>query len=46
MAAATMRIRPSVSNPNWVIQLKKETILEPRVPKAAREAVKAVVPDS
>ena len=44
--APTMRIRPSVSKPNWVIQLKKETMREPRVPKAARDVVKAVVPVS
>ena len=46
MTAPTIKMRPSVSKPNWVIQLKKETMREPRVPKAARDAVKAVVPVS
>ena len=41
-----MRISPSVSNPNWVIQLKKLSSRDPRVPKGAREIMKAVVPVS
>ena len=44
--APTIRMSPSVSNPNWVIQLKKLTILEPRRPNGAREIVNAVVPAS
>ena len=45
-AAPTMRIRPSVSKPNCVIQLKKLSSREPRVPKGAREIMNAVVPVS
>ena len=46
MAAPTMRMRPSVSNPNCVIQLKKLINLEPRVPNDARLIANAVVPVS
>ena len=41
-----MRMSPSVSKPSWVIQLKKLSTRDPRVPKGARETMNAVVPVS
>jgi hypothetical protein len=35
---------PSISNPTWVIQLKKEGSLLPRGPNGARLIAKVVVP--
>ncbi len=43
-AAPTMRMRPSTSNPIWVIQLKNEIGREPLGPKEARLMAKTVVP--
>ncbi len=40
----TMRIRPSTSNPIWVIQLKNEIGREPFGPNAARLMAKTDVP--
>ena len=42
--APTMSKRPSVSNPNCVIQLEKLMTREPWTPKLAREIVNVVVP--
>ena len=42
--APTMRMRPSTSNPIWVIQLKKEMGREPLGPNGARLMANTVVP--
>ena len=44
IAAKTMKAMPSISNPTWVTQLKKEGSLLPSGPNGARLIANVVVP--